>query len=353
MNDSSKVCPLLNMRYKENFFVGGEYIEIEGENYLIGQSYIEKFVPKEIRNSKPLVFFHGSALTSLCWHETPDGRNGWINYFIDEGFIVYTFEQPARGRSIYNSKLQGELNYYSAELLESLFTATSSLGDWPQAKRHTQWPGTGRMGDKFFDNFYRSTVGFLKSDLETETLVQKAGAALLSEIGEATLITHSQAGNFGWIIAEKCPELVNAIIAIEPIGPPFQNVAIENEDARPWGLSETPLKYDPLIEDANNIRKEIFDSGNASLADGFLQSEPIHSLPNLKDIPTLILSSEASYHARYDHLTYEYLRQAGVSCEHLRLEEKGIYGNGHMMMMEKNNIEIAMVIKDWIESVIR
>jgi hypothetical protein len=32
----------------------------------------------------------------------------------------------------------------------------------------------------------------------------------------------------------------------------------------------------------------------------------------------------------------------------LRLADLGIHGNGHAMMLEKNNAEIAAVITDWI-----
>jgi hypothetical protein len=30
------------------------------------------------------------------------------------------------------------------------------------------------------------------------------------------------------------------------------------------------------------------------------------------------------------------------------LEERGIRGNGHMVMLEKNNLEIAQFIDDWV-----
>jgi hypothetical protein len=32
----------------------------------------------------------------------------------------------------------------------------------------------------------------------------------------------------------------------------------------------------------------------------------------------------------------------------LRLEDKGIHGNGHMVMLEKNNLDIARLIDDWV-----
>jgi hypothetical protein len=71
-------------------------------------------------------------------------------------------------------------------------------------------------------------------------------------------------------------------------------------------------------------------------------------MPTLAGIPILILAAESSYHAMYDHCTSKYLAQAGVPNTYVRLEDVGIRGNGHMMMLEKNNLEIAGFIAQWI-----
>ena len=39
------------------------------------------------------------------------------------------------------------------------------------------------------------------------------------------LLTHSQSGPHGWDVADARPELVKAIVAVEPNGPPFYNEA--------------------------------------------------------------------------------------------------------------------------------
>jgi hypothetical protein len=65
----------------------------------------------------------------------------------------------------------------------------------------------------------------------------------------------------------------------------------------------------------------------------------------------LILASEASYHAAYDHCTSQYLAQAGVKNTFVRLADRGIKGNGHMMMLEKNNQEIAALISGWLKDI--
>jgi hypothetical protein len=38
-----------------------------------------------------------------------------------------------------------------------------------------------------------------------------------------------------------------------------------------------------------------------------------------------------------------------VANDFVRLEAIGIHGNGHMMMIEKNNLQVAEVIAKWLE----
>ena len=61
----------------------------------------------------------------------------------------------------------------------------------------------------------------------------------------------------------------------------------------------------------------------------------------------LFRSGEASYHAPYDHCTSQFLTRMGVANDWLPLGANGIHGNGHMMMLEKNNQEIARLMADW------
>ncbi|HEX6356394.1 hypothetical protein [Actinophytocola sp.] len=47
--------------------------------------------------------------------------------------------------------------------------------------------------------------------------------------------------------------------------------------------------------------------------------------------------------------TTAYLRQAGCRrVDHLTLGELGIHGNGHLMMIERNNDAVLDVITDWL-----
>src|SRR6202030_3809482 len=74
------------------------------------------------------------------------------------------------------------------------------------------------------------------------------------------------------------------------------------------------------------------------------QAQLARKLTNLKDIPVLIISSEASYHASYDHCTAAYVSEAGVANSFIRLAGRGIHGNGHMRMLEKNSDALPGVI---------
>jgi pimeloyl-ACP methyl ester carboxylesterase len=85
----------------------------------------------------------------------------------------------------------------------------------------------------------------------------------------------------------------------------------------------------------------------------WLQAGRARQLPNLKGIPILIVTAEASYHAPYDHCTSQFLRQAGVEHDFVRLADVGIRGNGHLMMLEKNNLDIARFLREWVEKKIK
>jgi pimeloyl-ACP methyl ester carboxylesterase len=225
--------------------------------------------------------------------------------------------------------------------VERRFTACATLGDWPQARLHTQWPGKGRRGDPIFDAFYASLAPFLADEAETQALGQKAGAALLDRIGPALLLTHSQGGALGWLIADARPDLVRGIAAVEPSGPPMHK-------ERVWGPTAIPLRYDPPVERPEDLARAI---GRTSASEPrWTWSGPERILPNLIDIPVLMVLSESSYHVPYDPSTAAFLRAAGVKVEVLRLAEAGLRGNGHLMMLERNSSDVASRIARWLSA---
>jgi pimeloyl-ACP methyl ester carboxylesterase len=343
---------------REFFYVGGVYAGAGDAEVMAGQMYVEVLRPPRVMKRYPLVFFHGAGQTATNWMSTPDGRAGWADYFLSQGYIVYLVDQPARGRSAWRSSVNGALQTVSVGTVERRFTAPEKFDAWPQAKAHTQWPGDGDKkglrGDPIFDAFYATQVASLASAVETQTLAQSAGAALLDRIGPAVIVTHSQAGPFGWLIADVRPSAVKAIVAVEPNGPPFQNAITGDDRARPWGLADIPLTYDPPVRDPADLqpeRQKVADGHN--LVACWRQTSPARRLPWLQGIPILLVTAEASYHAAYDHCTSKYLTQAGVAHTFARLESAGIHGNGHMMMLEKNNLVVAAYLEKWLSANVR
>jgi pimeloyl-ACP methyl ester carboxylesterase len=333
------------------FYVGGQYVGDPGKEIMQGQVYVEVLAPKDVRRPYPLVLIHGAAQTATNWMGTPDGRKGWAEYFVEQGYVVYMIDQPMRGRSAYHPG-DGKTRMFTAANEEFQFTAIETAGTWPQAKKHTQWPGDGpnkgRKGDAIFDAFYATQVETVLAVEETQQRNKDAVAALLDKIGPAIVLTHSQSGPYGWLIADARPQLVKAVIAIEPAGPPFEATIIGTGRIRPWGPTDIPLAYDPPVKDPSEIaiEREAKPDG-PDLFTCWMQKAPARQLVNLKNIPVMIMAAEASYHQVYDHCTAKYLTQAGVKTEYIRLQDKGIHGNGHMVMIEKNNLDIAKVIDEW------
>lgn len=360
MNDNGREGLESAVARRSVFYVGGQYAGEPAARVVRGQMYVERWEPREPRHPFPLVLVHGGGQTATNWMTTADGRAGWAERFVADGWTVYLIDQPARGRSPWHQDLYGSLMRLPAGFAEKMFTATRELGDWPQAVLHTQWPGAGRVGDPIFDAFYASQVPFLADFGEAETLFREAGSALLERIGPAILLTHSQGGPLGWALADAQPHRVRAIVAVEPYGPPFLSgpVPLNAPGAQqaqpigaacPWGITETPLAYLPAVDDPAELRAawDMRDRG-AGGSEPQEEAPEVPSLTALRDIPVLLVTAEASYHAVYDHLTVQYLRAAGVTAEAFPLAEHGIHGNGHMMMMEANSDEIAAAIDDWL-----
>ncbi|KAF8911876.1 alpha/beta-hydrolase [Mucidula mucida] len=327
------------------FYVGQTYNTTAPSAVAHGQMYVEHLTPANVTQPYPLVFIHGREMTGTNILATIDGEQSWADYFLAQGYELYLVDQPARARSAYQAGLDGPQSTMTTFDVESRFTAVELFNLWPQAALHTQWPGNGSVGDPIFDNFYAATVPSLVSEEESSMKIRAAGSVLLDQIGPVILLTHSQSGQFGWLLGDARPNLVKAIVALEPIGPPFINAVLPPiVAARPFGVTEIPMVYSPPINSADELQREVVSvDANAS---------PARQLANLVNIPVLMVSSEASYHTVYDNCTAGYLQQAGVSVTYVKLPEVGIHGNGHMMFLEMNRIDIVEnVVQQWLTNI--
>jgi pimeloyl-ACP methyl ester carboxylesterase len=333
------------------FFAGGSYQKDADGMVMNGAMYVHFMVPQRKTHPYPIVMIHGANQSGTNFEGTPDGREGWADYFVEHGFAVYVVDQPARGRSAYHPELDGKIHAYDAVFASERWIATERLNRWPQAKYHTQWPGTGpqrgQMGDPVFDQLAAAQVEGLVDTDETEQLMRAAGAALLDRIGPAILLTHSQGGQLGWQIADARPKLIKGILALEPSAGPYYvpplPASITPATLGPaYGITSSPIAYSPAITSpAQLTRVPQTAPDTPDLQPCWQQAEPARTLVNLQGFPVLVLVSQASAFAQTEHCMSRYLAQAGVRNNFVRLEDVGIMGNGHMMMLEKNNLAIA------------
>src|SRR3954469_15322368 len=118
---------------------------------MVGQMYVEYFIPRPRKSPIPIVMIHGGSQTGTNFTGTPDGREGWAQYFLRRSHAIYVVDQVARGRSAHFSQSQGPVQAGNLARTEQRFVAPEKSSLWPQAKLHAQWPGAGQAGDPTFD----------------------------------------------------------------------------------------------------------------------------------------------------------------------------------------------------------
>jgi pimeloyl-ACP methyl ester carboxylesterase len=340
------------------FFVGGQYYTAPDGQFMKDQMYVEYQIPEHVTHPYPIVLVHGGGLTGTYMMGTPDNRDGWSTFFLAHGYAIYVPDQTGRGKSAYHADAYGSLSRGNALTVEQRFSAIELFNLWPRAHLHTQWPGSGLVGDPFFDQFFASEVEGIASSVVQQSTIQAALAALLDRIGPAIVLTHSQSGPYGWLIADARPSLVKALLEVEPSGPPLTSVTFlgpptwftDGPVQATWGITSIPVTYSPAVTDPSQlvfVKQPVAD--NPDVIACWRQADPARQLPNLQHTPILIVTSDAGYHSSYDNCTSEYLTQAGVKNTHVYLGDVGIHGNGHMMMIEKNNLEISAFMMKWLE----
>ncbi len=354
---ASAAEPPLSLAQNGSFFVGGKMTEIDGRATMVGHMYVEYMVPARKTRPWPIIFVHGGLRTGANFTSTLDGKEGWAQYFARRGYAVYIVDQVGRGRSPIIEKAYGPARMGDARGVQKRYAQQEKHKLWPQAGLHAPWPGGGEMDSPWVMALSASQAVEIENFHTQQELNRDALVALVDRIGPSIILGHSQAGAFLWPVADARPAAIKAILAIEPNGPPVG--AVDFVGAPDWfkygsvalsyGVSDVPLTYSPPVKDASELKFTQQEKPDGEgLVRCFEQVEPARQLPNLRDIPTLVLTSEASYHAPYDHCTVKYLQRAGVTPTFIRLADLGIRGDSHVLMLEKNSRDIAAVIANWL-----
>jgi pimeloyl-ACP methyl ester carboxylesterase len=302
------------------FWVGVERLETANGTVPINQMYVERVAPDQPTRKHPVVLVHGGGGQGLDWLGTPDGRSGWAPMLAADGYEVFVVDRPGHGRSPYHPDLLGPMTPPpSYEVLEGVFTPPT---DSPLGAGHTEWPAGVDDAPGVIDQLLAGG-GPMRADMPSaHALEQRALAALLDRVGPAVVITHSAGGPAGFLAAEARPGAVVALVTIEPLGPPFLRIAPIGVSLD-WGLAAAPFEFDPPASDP------------AELEDGTGRR-----LVNLSKVPIILVSTAHSKLGAAGAETVAFLRSAGCDAEEMKLAENGFAGNGHGVMLERNNAEV-------------
>lgn len=325
--------PLTTSR-RGSFWVGVEdRVERPLGTVIRGPMYVEWEAPAEPVPGPVWVLVHGGGGQGTDYLTTPDGRLGWSRLLVQQGHTVYVVDRPGHGRSPHHPDVLGPMGpQASAEVLRAIFVPPPDGPDSnPWAARHTEWPGGREPGDPVYDQWLAPSGPTLASWGDMHALEQARLAELLDRVGPAVLVTHSAGGPGTFLAADARPDQVAALIAIETAGPPFVKRPEMGLDLA-WGLAAAPLTYDPPARNPED-----------------LQGGPPRRLPNLSRFPIAVVTSEASMFRAFDRDLVAFLEQGGCTVDLIQLADHGVRGNGHGIMLERNNAEALAVLTRWVD----
>jgi pimeloyl-ACP methyl ester carboxylesterase len=256
--------------------------------YLVEQMYVQYFVPDPLRGRAPLLLWHGGGMTGVNYETTPDGREGWRNMFLRWGWAVYNCDAVERGRSGWPA-LPVPL-WASAPMLIPVEHAAERF--------RLDRPG-GRFPLDALEQFGRQLA---PRWVTTDEPTLAAYLALVERVGPCVIVAHSQGGNFAFRVAQARPDLVRALVAVEP--------AAVGDPARASELLVVPVLL---------------------LYGDFIEEDPRWPERRRRAV---------AYAAD--------VRRAGGRVDVVDLPARGIPGNSHMLMMETNNDVIAALVREWL-----
>lgn len=342
-SENNTALETITLKTQGSFAVGGSTVKHSGtfseENFLSpeGQTaygdhaYTFYQIPLHARKY-PLVFQHGGAQTKRTWESTPDGRDGFQNIFLKRDYSVYLVDQPRMGEAGLATKADDGINPWAGNPLyadKTLFLL-SRIGNQNGVFKNSQFPDDPVSIDAF-QRTWNPYSGELDNDLNAKTLAQ-----LFTKIGPSILITHSMGGTIGW----RTPfytENVEAIVAYEPGGTPF--IFPENEMPTPVSTTFAPLAASAL-------------------------GVPMNDFLKLTQIPIILyygdyIANKSTSEVGPDKWRSEYemaqqfvaaVNRHGGDATLVHLPDIGINGNSHFLMAEKNNLQLADLLSQWLHS---
>jgi pimeloyl-ACP methyl ester carboxylesterase len=297
-----------------------------------GQMYVGFQLVARRRHPYPLVLVHGGGGQATDWMSTPDGRDGWLDYFLAAGFDVYFVDRPAHGRSPNHVGYAGERpDKLGAPPTTQFIANTFTL----QSK---QYPGGGAADSK---EVAAHTASSEPGPTASNAILKENLKELLDRIGPAILVTHSAGGPSGWLAMEASPDKVKGVLAIEPAMGITDNLA-------------SLITFKPALAAGERIQLEAQPVEREGLRACQLQpKDTVRTVPAFAGKKVMfVVAPLSSQFTPSVHCSMHTLNQLGADAKLTRLEDVGIKGNGHFMNEELNNGDIAKkVFIPWLSSI--
>jgi len=307
------------LRDMGSFHIGGRQVDISGKparqvalpggqtqkvdpngTYVVEQMYVQYVLPQNRKGKAPLLMWHGGGLTGVSYETTPDGREGWLNMFVRKGWDVYVSDAVERGRAGWAMPdvFAGEPVFTSigTPWVNFRLGQPSAWSLDPALRR--SFPGSQFPLDAYGDLLKQIVPRWVT----TNDAIMAAYVQLIDKVCPCVLLVHSQSGTFGYRAALARPDKVRALVVVEG--------TLRGDAATAAALKKVPI----LV----------------------LYGDSVDQSPNF--------SEQRETNTRMAALA----KAAGGSIEIVNLPDLGIKGNTHMMMMDKNNAEVADVIQKWL-----
>lgn len=264
----------------------------------------------------PVVFLHGYGQSRMGWQTTPDGREGWSDFFLRAGHSVFLVDQPRRGAAGATASMTHDtIDTWSADSKDykpgdqAWYTHFRIGRVAPDRYEGSQFPAGDEAQNQFFRQMTVNTGSY------DEKLFGESLGAVLSDVRRMTgkksvYVTHSQGGRVGW---QTPAENVAAIIAVEPGGCP---------------------------ERGSDAYKKFLEAGVPMLV---IFGDYIDNGPS--DIQSTSFWKNVRDGA--NEFAENYTADGGFA-EVYDLPKMGIHGNSHFLFQEMNNKEIAALVEEWI-----
>jgi pimeloyl-ACP methyl ester carboxylesterase len=310
----------LVLKAQGNFYVGGT-VELRTPNttaaalpgdgtnpghIAVGQAYVQYQIPVSQKYKYPIVLMHGGGHTANIFMTTPDGREGWFTSLTRRGFAVYAVDGPNRGRAGWDptARIQATVGLAPASSMEGVNIYTEE-GAW-----------TGFRWGPTFGTFYDNT-----------------------QFPKAYVLDY---------IRQIQPAYRNL---------PLPAVQVQNNLMRD-DLRALVDKIGPCIllgwsTGSLNVMQAASSASYAAKVKGLIGIEGFTANsggdPNLvKNIPQLTVIGDHSNPTNQQAWS-ALINSLGGDATTTYLPDVGIFGNGHTMMAELNNEQIADLLENWIK----